>query len=157
MCTQFCAILSTNIKFYTWRVWVCTHHFKQNKTQVQNLNIYSYATWVCTHHFGQPKTLPQGILNSLIKLHESNISAIPEKQNQSLIQLDLVVQEKSDQDDQGDRVEEDVANQRPGCQAENQETISHWRHISFYLILRTLNCLEKESLVHTVRLKFETL
>ena len=74
----------------------------------------TYARW----HL---EATPESVLGRFVELHEADVGAVPEEEGEGLPPLDLVVQEEDDQHDERDRVEEDVPDERPGCQAEKKE------------------------------------
>ena len=52
---------------------------------------------------------PEPVLHGLVELHESDVGKVPEEEDEGLPPQDLLVHEEDHQHDQGQGVEEDVA------------------------------------------------
>ena len=87
---------------------------KSRRNGPRQVFLKTYARW----HL---EATPESVLGRLVELHEADVGAVPEEEGEGLPPLDLVVQEEDDQHDERDRVEEDVPDERPGCQAEKKE------------------------------------
>ena len=74
---------------------------------------------ITTHHRGEVEELPEPVLHGLVDLHEADVGAVPEEEDEGLVPLDEVVVEEDDEDHQGHGVEEHVADQGPSGQAGN--------------------------------------
>ncbi len=57
-------------------------------------------------------------LGDHVELHEEDVGAVPEEEDERLPPVDLVVHEEKDEQEQGHRVEGRVADERPGRQLE---------------------------------------
>ena len=76
-----------------------------------------------TYTWRQLQATPEGVLHGLVELHEADVGPVPEEEDEGLPPQDFVVQEEDDQEDERDRVEEDVSNERPGCEAAKKEQL----------------------------------
>ena len=84
---------------------------------ITKLLLYSTTAY----HFGEFQTFSQLVLNWFVELHEPNIGEVPTKQDECLPPLNLFVEKKGDQQNQGHRIEEHIADQRPSRKAETQD------------------------------------
>ena len=84
-----------------------------------------------THHCGQVEELPERVLHRFVDLHEGDVGAVPEEEDERLPPHDEVVLEEDDEHHQRDGVEEHVTDQRPGGQAAQGEEI---KRLGFFFL-----------------------
>jgi hypothetical protein len=75
-----------------------------------------------THDRSNPEKFPKAVLGGLVELHEADVGKIPEEEDQRLPPVNDVVIKEDNKNNQGYRVEKDVPDQGPGCEAESKNS-----------------------------------
>ena len=83
------------------------------------LSILTYKFFFKTYARWHLEATPESVLGRFVELHEADVDAVPEEEDESLPPLDLVVLEEYDENDERDGVEKDVSDEGPCSQAEN--------------------------------------